>query len=125
MPKLSLEMITAAVTNLRHAVSLLDLCPRPHAADKSYFDYARANVAAACDLLTEFPAAPQTAESSAELLLKAELALASMDWSRVSLSLRVADSLLLETRVQIESLDPSMRCDDYTRTVPMVLQPSG
>jgi hypothetical protein len=115
-------MIMAAVTNLRHAVSLLDLCPRPHGGDKAYFDYARANIAAACDLLTEFPAVPQTAVSTAELLLKAELALASMDWSRVSLSLRVADSLLLETRVQIESLDPSMRSDDYTRTVPVLLQ---
>jgi len=125
MPTLSLEMITAAVTNLRHAVSLLDLCPRPRAADKAYFDYARANVAAACDLLTEFPAASQTGISVAEMLLKAELALASMDWSRVALSLRVADSLLLETRVQIESLDPSMRADDYTRTVPVLLQQRG
>ena len=120
MPTLSLEMLTAAVTNLRHAVGLLDLYRNTHVSDKAYFDNARANVAAACDLLTEFPALPQTTVSAAKLLLKAELALAAMDWSRVNLSLRVADTLLLETRVQIEALDPSMRSDNFTATVPML-----
>ena len=118
MPTLSLETLTVAVTNLRHAVGLLDLTPVTHSSDKVYFDNARANVAAACDLLTEFPALPQTRMSAAELLLKAEVALAAMDWSRGNLSLRVADSLLLETRVRIESLDPSLSPDDFTRTVP-------
>src|SRR4051812_42400535 len=120
MPTLSLEMLTAAVTNLRHAVGLLDLYRNTQASDKAYFDNARANVAAACDLLTEFPAFPQTTVSAAKLLLKAELALAAMDWSRVNLSLRVADTLLLETRVQIEALDPAMRSDNFTATVPML-----
>ena len=120
MPTLSLEMLTAAVTNLRHAVGLLDLHRNTHASDKVYFDDARANVAAACDLLTEFPGLPRTTVSAAKLLLKAELALAAMDWSRVNLSLRVADSLLLETRVQIESLDPSMSRDNFTQTMPML-----
>ncbi len=104
MPTLSLEMLSAAVTNLRHAVGLLDLSRVTHSNDKPYFDNARANVAAACDLLTEFPALPHTSVSAAKLLLKAEVALAAMDWSRGNLSLRVADSLLLETRVRIESL---------------------
>jgi hypothetical protein len=120
MPTLSLEMLTAAVTNLRHAVGLLDLSRVTRASDKASFDNARANVAAACDLLTEFPALPQTTVSAAKLLLKAELALAAMDWSRGNLSLRVADSLVLETRVRIESLDPSMSCDDFTQTVPVL-----
>ena len=120
MPTLSLEMLTAAVTNLRHAVGLLDLYRNTLASDKAYFDDARANVAAACDLLTEFPGLPRTTVSAAKLLLKAEVALAAMDWSRVNLSLRVADTLLLETRVQIESLDPSMSSDDFTQTVPML-----
>ena len=52
MPTLSLEMLTSAVTNLRHAVGLLDLYRNTHVSDKAYFDNARANVAAACDLLT-------------------------------------------------------------------------
>jgi hypothetical protein len=120
MPTLSLEMITAAVTNLRHAVGLLDLSRITHSSDKTYFDSARANVAAACDLLTEFPALPQTTVSAAKLLLKAEVALAAMDWSRGNLSLRVADSLLLETRVRIESLGTSLSPDNFTQTAPEI-----
>jgi hypothetical protein len=120
MPTLSLEMLTAAVTNLRRAVGLLDLSEDLRESDRPFFNNARANVAAACDLLTEFPAVPQTTVSVAELLLKAELALASMDWSRVNLNVRVADSLLLETRVCIESLDPCMSTSNFTETVPML-----
>src|SRR5262245_44309535 len=120
MPTLSLEMLTAAITNLRRAVELLDLSRNTHGSDKACLDSARANVAAACDLLTEFPALHQTTVSVVELLVKAEVALASMDWSRGNLSLRVADSLLLETRVQIESLDPLMSPDNFTQTVPML-----
>ena len=121
MPNLSLEMITIAVTNLRRAVGLLDLSRNVYAKDRPCFDNARANVAAACDLLTEFPAVPQTAVSVAELLLKAELALALMDWSRVDLNVRVADSLLFETRVRIESLDPHASVSHFTQTIPMLL----
>jgi hypothetical protein len=124
MPTLSLEMLTAAVTNLRRAVGLLDLYRDAHASDRTFVDNARANVAAACDFLTEFPAAPETTVSVAELLLKAELALAAMDWSRDNLSLRVADALLLETRVRIESLDPFMSDEDFARTVPMLRRES-
>ena len=120
MPTLSLEMLTTAITNLRHVVGLLDLPRDTRSADRACFDSARANVAAACDFLTEFPGLPQTPVSVAKLLLKAELALAAAGLSRSDLSLRVADSLVLETRVRIESLDPSMSRDDFTRTVPTV-----
>ena len=120
MPTLSLEMLTAAVTNLRRAVGLLDLSGATRASDRACIDTARANVAAACDLLTEFPGLPQTAVSVPELLLKAEIALAAVDLSRSDLSLRLADSLVLETRVRIESLDPCMSVDDFTRTVPVL-----
>jgi len=118
MPTLSLEMLTAAVTNLRRAVGLLDLASAARTSDRACIDTARANLAAACDLLTEFPGLPQTAVSVPELLLKAEIALAAVDLSRSDLSLRLADSLVLETRVRIESLDPSMSSADFTRTVP-------
>ena len=120
MPTLSLEMLSTAITNLRRVVGLLDLSGDMRASDRACFDSARANVAAACDFLTEFPGLSQTPLSVTKLLLKAELALAGMDLSRGDLSLRLADSLVLETRVQIESLDPSMSCDDFTRTVPML-----
>lgn len=120
MPTLSPEMLTAAVTNLRRAVGLLDLSRATRPSDKLHFDNARASVAAACDMLTEFPALPQTTASVAELLLKAEIALAAMDWSRVNLSLRVADALLLETRAQMESLNSSLSADHFTKTVPML-----
>jgi hypothetical protein len=120
MQTLSIEMITAAVTNLRRAVALLDLARDTDAGNQSFLENARANVAVACDVLTEFPAVPQTAVSVAKLLLKAELALASMDWSRAKLNVWIADCLLLETRVRIESLDPSTSCDHFAQTVPML-----
>ena len=120
MPTLSPEMIAVAVTNLRRAVGLLDISQVVRPSDRARFDSARANVVAACNLLTEFAALPQTAISVAELLLKAELALAATDWSRGDLSFRIADALLLETRVRIESLNSSTSPDEFAETVPML-----
>src|SRR5262245_137730 len=101
MTTLSFEMLTAAITNLRHVVGLLDLSGKVQANDRVQFDTARANIAAACDLLTEYPAVPQTTRSVARRLLRAEVALASINGVQDNLCLRVADSLVLETRVRI------------------------
>lgn len=58
---------------------------------------------AACILLMEYPSLPQTLLSASELIVKAELALAMIDLTGNDLSVRVADNLLLEARVRMES----------------------
>ena len=51
----------------------------------------------------EYPSLPQTLLSASELIVKAELALAMIDLTGNDLSVRVADNLLLEARVRMES----------------------
>ncbi len=107
MPTGSHSLCEAAVPNLRRVIALLDLFRADverQREDRVSLDSARANICAACVLLEEYPTLRQTPVTVAELILKAELALAALDLSLNGLSIRLADTLLLETRVRLESL---------------------
>jgi hypothetical protein len=94
-----------AIDNLQRALQLLGLHdrerPTPHVA---LLHAARANVFNALTLLELHPERPEIRTSVVELILKAELALAAVDLSDADLSFRIADTLLLDARVQIEAL---------------------
>jgi hypothetical protein len=94
-----------AIENIQRASQLLGLhdreLPRPHV---TMVHSARANLFNACALLELHPDRPEIRSSVIELLLKAELALAAVDMADVNLSFRVAEQLVLDTRVRIEAL---------------------
>ncbi len=122
MPTLSLEVIASSAASLRRAIALLDLARADGAVaprDLICLNAARANAFHACQLLVGFPASEHTQVSVVELLLKAELSLAGVNLSGNDLSLRLADSLLLEIRVSIESFrTPAQSEEGYTHTLP-------
>lgn len=94
-----------AVEDLEHAASLLHLSERTHLAHQNavWINSARNDILTALRLLLELPALPQTCTSVCELILKAELALASVDLVAADhLSVRVADGLLVQARARIE-----------------------
>jgi hypothetical protein len=93
-----------AVRDLQHAASLLHLPEKGSLGYKNsvWIDSARSNIFAALRLLLEFPGLPATCTSACELILKAELALASVDMTAADLSVRIADGLLVQTRARIE-----------------------
>ena len=93
-----------AIQDLQHAASLLHLPDRTQLArhDVTWINSARINILAALTLLLELPALPETCTSASELILKAEQALASVDEEAAVLSVRIADSLLLQSRARIE-----------------------
>jgi hypothetical protein len=93
-----------ALRNLRRALHLLALADEPTypPADLAWLHSARTKLQLACDLLHESFQVPAT-RSVSELILKAEICLAAMDVKLNPLSLRIADALLLETRVRMES----------------------
>ena len=107
MPTGSHSLCEAAVPSLRRVIALLDLFKtdvESQRQDRVCLESARANVCAACVLLEEYPHLRQTPVTVAELILKAELALAALNLSLNGLSIRLADTLLQETRVRLESL---------------------
>jgi hypothetical protein len=94
-----------AVEDLEHAASLLHLSERTHLAHENavWINSARNDILTALRLLLELPALPETCTSVCELILKAELALASVDLVAADhLSVRVADGLLVQARARIE-----------------------
>lgn len=95
-----------SLRNLRRAIDLLNLVEgnaltKP--SDVPWLHGARAKLFIACTLLEEAAYQPGTLTSVSELIFKAELYLASMDLRVNELSMRVADALLLQTRVKLES----------------------
>ncbi len=93
-----------ALQDLQHAESLLHLSDRAGLTHENIvlMNSARSNILAALKLLLELPGLPETCTSASELILKAELALASVNSDGMDLSVRVADGLLLQSRVRIE-----------------------
>jgi hypothetical protein len=71
--------------------------------DRLWAGFARAHIHDACLLLEQHAGSAEALASAVELILKAELALASLSASKLDLSLRVADQLLLEARVEVEA----------------------
>jgi hypothetical protein len=104
-PKLS-DLGAETLQNLQRSIELLDLLEetaKSSASDLAWLQGARAKLLIACNLLTESPNDRGTLVSVGELILKAELCLASMDLRVNDLSMRIAEALLLETRAKIES----------------------
>jgi len=95
------------VEKLQRALQLLGVHARERQSlpEDPWIQSARTNVLDACALLERNADRPESRTSAIELILKAELALASIDLSRADLSFRVADQLLLEARVRIEALN--------------------
>lgn len=93
-----------AIQDLQHAASLLHLPDRTQLTHENaaWITSARMNILAALKLLLELPGLPETCTSATELLLKAEQALASIEEEAADLSIRIADSLLLQGRARIE-----------------------
>jgi hypothetical protein len=101
------EICIEALRNLRRTIEFLNLSGAQRSltpSDRAWLQGACAKLSIACNLLEESPDQPGTLVSTKELILKAELSLAAMDLQLSDLSLRIADSLLLETRVRIENL---------------------
>jgi hypothetical protein len=101
------EICVEALRNLRRTLELLHLSgaqPSLTPTDRAWLQGACAKISIACSLLEESAAQPGTLVSTKELILKAEISLAAMDLALNDLSLRIADSLLLQTRVRIENL---------------------
>ena len=99
------------IENLQRASQLLSLHHRetPSAGQAAWINSARANVLDAATLLEQHGDRAESRSSAVELILKAELALASVDSSDGDLSFRIADQLLLEARVRIQALDAESR----------------
>lgn len=76
-------------------------------AEATWIQAAQADVLDATALLEQSGARPESRKSAMELILKAELALASVDSRDGDLSVQVADQLLLEARLRIQALDSS------------------
>jgi hypothetical protein len=93
------------IENLQHSMQLLMLYERETgSADRVWAGSARANILNACLLLEQQGARAEARASAVELILKAELALASISSIQEDLSFRIADRLLLEARVEIEAM---------------------
>jgi hypothetical protein len=93
-----------AIENLQHSMQLLMLYEREtSSADRVWAASARSNILNACLLLEQQGGSAEARTSAVELILKAELALASISSLQGDLSFRIADQLLLEARVEIEA----------------------
>jgi len=92
-----------AVENLQRALQLLGLHDRERrdAPEDVWVLSARTYILDACTMLERQDAGAEVRTSVIELLLKAELALASVPSSNADLSFRLADQLLLEARVRL------------------------
>ena len=99
------------IENLQRAAQLLALHDREaqSSSQDAWVQAARAHVVDATTLLEQHGARPESRRSAIELILKAELALASVDSPGTDLSFRVADQLLLEARVRLEAIDAESR----------------
>ena len=100
------EVCAQATRNLRRTIDLLSLAEeraRSNVSDLAWLHGARAKLLIACVLLNETIPNAGTLTSVSELILKAETCLAAIDIDVDALSMRIADALLLETRVRIEN----------------------
>jgi hypothetical protein len=100
-----------AVENLQRILQLLERPAREpqDLPEDVYAQSARNYVLEASALLAQHADSAEIRTSVVELLLKAELALASVDVSRAGLGLRLADELLLEARMRLEALNTDDR----------------
>lgn len=96
-----------AIEKLQHSLQLLMMCERDSAAsaDRVWAGSARTSIFSACLLLEQQGGRTEARTSAVELILKAEIALASMSSQEGDLRFRIADQLLLEARVEIESTE--------------------
>jgi|SRR5690349_17596578 hypothetical protein len=100
------EVCTSSLNSMRRTIELLNLTEegvRSSASNLAWLRGARAKLMIACSLLDSESPQASTLVSVSELILKAELCLATIDVHVNALSMRIADALLLETRVKIEN----------------------
>src|SRR5262245_51345933 len=99
------------IENLQRAAQLLTLSDReaPPSGQVAWIQSARANVLDAVTLLEQHGDRAESRRSAIELIVKAELALASVDSPDGDLTFRIADQLLLEARARIQALEAQRR----------------
>jgi hypothetical protein len=137
MSVLPKELHFGCIRSFQRIGALLDLQPKRSDSPKdlAYLGGARAKVAEASQVLFDLPQGSKSVQSVIELTLRAEMALAMVSAGYAELSLRVAESLLQETRVRLEThlrnawpdalLSPSkpLQSVGYEATIDIAFQP--